>query len=714
MKKILYILLTIAFITTHATEFSVYEANYPNVKDYNVNIDDIMLIIKPAGVYVEINLYMTVSYDFQSWFFKNYNELEFKWQFNLPQDAIVHEFCYWEGDSIIYAKMLDKWTAELLFSNVSVPVRNPALLVQSTPSSDGQVVHELRLFPIKRNEKRKFKIQYLLPGRPTGENLRVWLPMSQLISKNTPPPEKLKILYEYGIEPYEPKLIGTEVLSSKNLSDISSWELEIPVSENQFVEMELPSPIKKDVFFSTFTKNGEYFYHLAVKPPQIQKIPKPRKILFVIDFNRFNTKNLDGDFLLSYLKESSLQALTESDSINVLIAYDEYVLGSNKWVACTKEGIDNLFHKVMMRSFPSYNNLLPLISRAAEFINSQSDFSEVLFITNINTINLYGESKVQFAYEVIDKFKKGTKIHFFDLDNKSSLSWNNGYYETPMQTFYGIITYETSGNLFFLRYNSLKEMLFAFLYEEVSHFESVEVQMRYQDGYAHSKHFIALHEGYYPINTPIMQIGKFSGNLPVDITVFGKYKTTNEKYTITLTENDIVQGSELVATTWYGRHIQSLLKLPYDPITVSNIIDLSIEENILTPYTGFLVFNLEEGQSSNTQTGGEGDKGGWVNTDVNDKTKSDSLNFAVSVFPNPFNPSTTINFNLPANGKITIKVYNILGEIVNEIFNGEMNAGNHSIIINGSNLSSGVYILIISFEGGGKSYFAKQKLLLMK
>ncbi|MDH7605986.1 MAG: T9SS type A sorting domain-containing protein, partial [Melioribacter sp.] len=207
--------------------------------------------------------------------------------------------------------------------------------------------------------------------------------------------------------------------------------------------------------------------------------------------------------------------------------------------------------------------------------------------------------------------------------------------------------------------------------------------------------------------------GKFSGNFPVDITVFGKYRTTNEKYSITLTENDIVHGSELVATTWYGKHIQSLLKLPYDPLTISNIIDLGIEENILTPYTGFLVFNLETSQGTNTSPSRDGEKD-WANTDVNDESKADSINFAVNVFPNPFNPSTTINFKLPANGKVIIRVYNILGEIVNELINKEMNAGNHSIIFNGSNLSSGIYILVISFEGGRKSYFAKQKLLLMK
>ncbi|MGE5847944.1 MAG: VIT domain-containing protein, partial [Ignavibacteria bacterium] len=217
MKKlIIYIMLFTAIASVKATEFSVYEANYPNVKDYNVNIDEATLVIHPEGAYVEMNLYMTVSYDFNSWFFKNYNELEFLWQFNLPEDAIVHQFWYWIGDSIMQADIMDKWTAELLFNNVSNPVRNPGLLTQSFPNNAGQVAFQLRLFPIMRNEKRRFKIQYLLPGRPTGDKLRVWLPMTQLVSDKTPGINKLKILYKYGSDPYEPKIIGSNVLSSKN------------------------------------------------------------------------------------------------------------------------------------------------------------------------------------------------------------------------------------------------------------------------------------------------------------------------------------------------------------------------------------------------------------------------------------------------------------------------------------------------------------------
>ena len=76
MKKYIFliiILLAFSQITFPAT-FSVYEANYPDVKDYNVNVDTAKLEILPQGAFVEMNLELTVSYDFESWFFKNYNE----------------------------------------------------------------------------------------------------------------------------------------------------------------------------------------------------------------------------------------------------------------------------------------------------------------------------------------------------------------------------------------------------------------------------------------------------------------------------------------------------------------------------------------------------------------------------------------------------------------------------------------------------------------
>jgi hypothetical protein len=73
-------------------------------------------------------------------------------------------------------------------------------------------------------------------------------------------------------------------------------------------------------------------------------------------------------------------------------------------------------------------------------------------------------------------------------------------------------------------------------------------------------------------------------------------------------------------------------------------------------------------------------------------------------YPNPFNPSTKINFLLPAQQKVDISVYTALGEKVKILYAGELGSGEHSIHWNGKNdnnleMSSGVYIYSISSDG---------------
>ncbi len=64
-------------------------------------------------------------------------------------------------------------------------------------------------------------------------------------------------------------------------------------------------------------------------------------------------------------------------------------------------------------------------------------------------------------------------------------------------------------------------------------------------------------------------------------------------------------------------------------------------------------------------------------------------------YPNPFNPSTKINYTLPADEKVVLKVYNIIGREVAELVNQNETAGEHSLQFDGSGLSSGVYFYSI-------------------
>ena len=79
-------------------------------------------------------------------------------------------------------------------------------------------------------------------------------------------------------------------------------------------------------------------------------------------------------------------------------------------------------------------------------------------------------------------------------------------------------------------------------------------------------------------------------------------------------------------------------------------------------------------------------------------------------FPNPFNPSTTIRYSVPKAGFITIKVYNILGELVSTLINEYRQAGNYEIKFNGSNLSSGVYF----YRMQAGNFVEAKKLILLK
>ncbi len=98
-------------------------------------------------------------------------------------------------------------------------------------------------------------------------------------------------------------------------------------------------------------------------------------------------------------------------------------------------------------------------------------------------------------------------------------------------------------------------------------------------------------------------------------------------------------------------------------------------------------------------------------TAVNESQSQAPRTFSLSQnYPNPFNPSTMIRFTVPSNGRAVLKVFNVLGQEVATLFNGEAAAGvNQQVEFNASNLASGVYFSRLEF--GGKTQMNKMLLL---
>jgi flagellar hook assembly protein FlgD len=84
-------------------------------------------------------------------------------------------------------------------------------------------------------------------------------------------------------------------------------------------------------------------------------------------------------------------------------------------------------------------------------------------------------------------------------------------------------------------------------------------------------------------------------------------------------------------------------------------------------------------------------------------------------YPNPFNPTTTIKYQLPHQSDIRLTIYNVLGQKVRTLLNEKMEAGYYSVDWDGRNdlgvqVGSGIYIYRFSAD----SYHRVQKMILMK
>jgi hypothetical protein len=79
-------------------------------------------------------------------------------------------------------------------------------------------------------------------------------------------------------------------------------------------------------------------------------------------------------------------------------------------------------------------------------------------------------------------------------------------------------------------------------------------------------------------------------------------------------------------------------------------------------------------------------------------------------YPNPFNPATKISYDLPLDGKVSLKLYDMIGREVATLVNEVQTAGYYSVNFNGSSLSSGVYFYTIT----SNNFAATKKMMLLK
>lgn len=155
--------------------------------------------------------------------------------------------------------------------------------------------------------------------------------------------------------------------------------------------------------------------------------------------------------------------------------------------------------------------------------------------------------------------------------------------------------------------------------------------------------------------------------------------------------------------------------LPGNPSTDGDGFYLGTVENgwsgIVTPTKPGYTFSPENQIYSNVSSNLSTDFVGTTPTSINQFSQIIPAHYTLSQnYPNPFNPSTMIRYDLPNDGNISIRVYDLFGKEVGILVSGFKNAGSYTVEFNGSNLSSGVYFYRLTTE----NYTEARKLILMK
>jgi hypothetical protein len=84
-------------------------------------------------------------------------------------------------------------------------------------------------------------------------------------------------------------------------------------------------------------------------------------------------------------------------------------------------------------------------------------------------------------------------------------------------------------------------------------------------------------------------------------------------------------------------------------------------------------------------------------------------------YPNPFNPTTTICYQLTNDSRVTLKIYNLLGQEVFTLVDAQKQAGYHQEVLNASRLASGMYVYrIVYTDQSGKQASDKKRMLVVK
>jgi hypothetical protein len=638
-------------------------------------------------LFMEYGLYLTFSSRGSNWT-NPQDTVEVTLNFDLPENAIIHDSWLWIGDDIIKAKIMDKWTASTIYENIVKRRRDPSILMKQSATQ-----YELRVFPMAGNQTRKVKITYLMPTTWNKSNVISQIPTA-IINTSLNKPANFPIIAWADSIWTNPQIINDPEIKFVAKTDTAFGDYQqamIPASKyNNTPGIGFNAPLENGIYFSHYQQGDEGIYQLAIFPDQFFETEVTKKAAILIDYDASNT-NITANELLNIVKNEMLINLSAKDSFNLLFSNLSIKRFSDKWVAASKTNIEAAFNS-LTNPLSSYSNLGTLLSNGIDFVKNHGNNGIIILISDADQ---YGDFQVSntLTNDLIKLMNPKIPIHISDYQSS-----NFPYYYKDGQTFYGndyfyaSLSRMTLGSCHSVRNNiSISEAIYGSLKYLGGSINSFDLHTSLKTGFCHSRYTMTGASDIAYVNDAILQVGKFKGEFPFIVEISGEYN--NEVFNNMLEiPMPIGVGNDTISEEmWTGQYIKKLESGNQSNDIINEIVFSSLNERVLSKYSSFLC--LED-----------------TNYICNDCVDESQMTISVKeviagqdsilVYPNPFTEKITIDLmcSNPEDVK-ELSIVDVTGSLIHQFSTVELQKGKNLITWNGlsargDRAKPGVYMLV--------------------
>ncbi|HRS02174.1 MAG TPA: FlgD immunoglobulin-like domain containing protein [Bacteroidota bacterium] len=659
-------------------------------------IDTAQLTVKPQGTYFEYGLYLVFSgQDVKD----TVSQYEIQMFFSLDAKSSLIDAKLWVGDTIVNAKLIDRWSAWKIYEGIVSRRRDPMVIYKNSSTA-----YEMRVYPLKKTMPRKIKITWLQPADFTNAYGRVALPINLMkLSKKIP---NLEIYLSKDPDWNNPTIEGLKDAQFTDIDHPTFGNVLFYTIQSSDVKnasnLVFDSPMQNGIYYKIFpTSYNEGYYQFAYDPRTF--ITKEKKLLVLIDYNKLNTTISLND-LLAAIKSAMKTTLKETDSFNIIVSSFDYTPWQKGWVSGSDANIDAAFSSETVKNIAQYSLLPNLINAGVTFIGSDPKASIVLFSASCNERDYMQANQLCSDLDSRMQRKISFYIGYYANKDVPSVSGPNGEKYTGNEYFFTILAKLSNGTYTNISKasNNIYELANTVFNQSNGIFFAFKMFVSATNGLTYSEYTPTNIDDATSQGKSIVQFGKYYGDMPLTINMSGIFEGDLFNKVVSIDKTDInAAGTQKI---WTLNYIISLESKGEINEIVNEIIKTSMDNRILSKYTAFLALEpwmtKQEENDSVSANNNKGNSGGsLVGNDIANS------NIKILASPNPFQTSTTIAIEMPNTIGISqtlIQIIDIMGNCVKTfdlsqvtLTGGRIELKWNGFDNSGNQLSSGTYLLVV-------------------